>query len=663
MTAPAWVSQPFPPEGASAAEGIRNQLGKPELDHLTILVRESAQNSWDARQGDGIPVDYHIDLQTVSAADAPAWRENLLRKAPTKQRLPLRDALQQATIRVLSISDRGTRGLGGPTRADAVTDQGRDFVAFLRNIGEPRDRALGGGTYGFGKGILYLASGSGTILVHTRCQYQGTYETRLMAAALWKSYDAKEEDRERRYTGRHWWGDASGDVIEPLVGTEADAMARKLGLRPFGASETGTTISILDPNLDGSEPSDIARYLAETIVYQLWPKMLPDANGVPPMRFSVTCDGIEYPVPDPARMKTLGLFVNAYRAMVGSDAEELFCRRPKKLLGRFGLQQTLALRFEPSDAEHMAGFETGMVHHVCLMRPAELVVTYWPGPKPASEISAYAGVFRADKELDEAYARAEPPTHDNWNYQSLDHPEYSFVKMTFTRIKEEIDKVIGPRGSSGVAVAQVSLGAASDRLSPLVGGTWGTGAATDYGRPGDTAPPPRPAPKRRPSGRRNEPVEAEDLETPDTFESGGSIDAPTSGGGMIGNENGRPLEHAPRQAPARRRRPKIENVGDPEPDELWGHGVVVQRFKLPVAVAQRVSADVAVALNSDGGLEMDPPSGAEMPGLVGWEDPHGEVHTTPTYVIEGGDGGVWKAIVKPAPDTMTDIVLYTEAVL
>ncbi|MFD6218550.1 hypothetical protein, partial [Nocardia salmonicida] len=632
-------------------------------DHLTILVRESAQNSWDARQGDGIPVDYHIDLQTVSAADAPAWRENLLRKAPTKQRLPLRDALQQATIRVLSISDRGTRGLGGPTRADAVTDQGRDFVAFLRNIGEPRDRALGGGTYGFGKGILYLASGSGTILVHTRCQYQGTYETRLMAAALWKSYDAKEEDRERRYTGRHWWGDASGDVIEPLVGTEADAMARKLGLRPFGASETGTTISILDPNLDGSEPSDIARYLAETIVYQLWPKMLPDANGVPPMRFSVTCDGIEYPVPDPARMKTLGLFVNAYRAMVGSDAEELFCRRPKKLLGRFGLQQTLALRFEPSDAEHMAGFETGMVHHVCLMRPAELVVTYWPGPKPASEISAYAGVFRADKELDEAYARAEPPTHDNWNYQSLDHPEYSFVKMTFTRIKEEIDKVIGPRGSSGVAVAQVSLGAASDRLSPLVGGTWGTGAATDYGRPGDTAPPPRPAPKRRPSGRRNEPVEAEDLETPDTFESGGSIDAPTSGGGMIGNENGRPLEHAPRQAPARRRRPKIENVGDPEPDELWGHGVVVQRFKLPVAVAQRVSADVAVALNSDGGLEMDPPSGAEMPGLVGWEDPHGEVHTTPTYVIEGGDGGVWKAIVKPAPDTMTDIVLYTEAVL
>ncbi len=660
MTAPAWLSQAFPPEGASAAEGIRNQLGKPELDHLTILVRESAQNSWDARRGDGISVDYRIDLQTVSAADAPAWRDNLLRNAPSKQRLPLRDALQQPTIRVLSISDRGTRGLGGPTRADAVTDQGRDFVAFLRNIGEPRDRALGGGTYGFGKGILYLASGSGTILVHTRCQYEGRYETRLMAAALWKSYDAKEGDRERRYTGRHWWGDVSGDVIEPLVGAEADAMARKLGLRPFGATETGTTISILDPNLDGSEPADIARYLAETIAYQLWPKMLPDNNGVAPMRFTVTCDGIDYPVPDPARMPTLSLFVEAYRKMVGSGAEELFCRRPKRLLGRFGLHQTVALRFEPSDAEHMAGFESGMVHHVCLMRPAELVVTYWPGPKPASEIAAYAGVFRADHELDEAYAKAEPPTHDNWNYQSLDHPEYSFVKMTFTRMKEEIDKVIGPRGSSGVEVAQVSLGAASDRLSPLVGGAWGIGSATAYGRPGDIAPQ-RQVPKRRPSGRRVDPVDSDDFEAPSGAEFGGTDSSGPST--HAGFDAGNSAESASRQPSARRRRPKIEYVGDPEPDELWGHGVVIQRFKLPVPVPQRVSADVAVALTSDGSLEMEPPAGADMPGLVGWEDPSGAVHETPTYVIEGGDGSVWKAIVKPAADTMTDIVLFTEAVV
>ena len=38
VTTPRWLSQAYPPEGASAAEGIRNQLGRPELDLLTILV-------------------------------------------------------------------------------------------------------------------------------------------------------------------------------------------------------------------------------------------------------------------------------------------------------------------------------------------------------------------------------------------------------------------------------------------------------------------------------------------------------------------------------------------------------------------------------------------------------------------------------------------------
>ncbi|MFD0594037.1 hypothetical protein ACFQZ4_17425 [Catellatospora coxensis] len=69
MTDIGWLSQPYPPEGATAAEGIRNQLGRPELDHLTVLVREAAQNSWDARAGSGA-VDFRIDLSTVSPAHA-----------------------------------------------------------------------------------------------------------------------------------------------------------------------------------------------------------------------------------------------------------------------------------------------------------------------------------------------------------------------------------------------------------------------------------------------------------------------------------------------------------------------------------------------------------------------------------------------------------------
>ncbi|WP_157171937.1 hypothetical protein [Nocardia higoensis] len=647
MKSHGWTSQPFPPEGASAAEGIRNQLGKPELDHLTILVRESAQNSWDARAGDE-PVQYRINLTTVSAADAPAWRDHLLRKAPANKFLPLREALQQPTIRVMSISDRGTRGLGGPTRADQVTDQPRDFVAFLRNIGEPRDRTLGGGTYGFGKGILYLVSHCGTILVHTRCEYEGRYETRLMGAALWKSYDAHDATGERRYTGRHWWGDTSGDVIEPLVGQEADAMARRLGLREFGNHETGTTVIILNPNLEEREPAEAARYLAETITWQLWPKMLPHADEAVPMRFSVTCDGIEYPVPDPWSVVPLRPFVSAYKKMVGDDCQELRYGRAKMLLGRLGLHRTVAKRFDASHAAAVAGFEDGLVHHVCLMRQAELVVNYWRGPKPASEFAAYAGVFRADESMDATYAAAEPPTHDSWNPQTLDHPDSSYVRTTFTRLREAIDAVIGNGGRGELEVAQVSLGAASDRLSPLIGGAWGVGSATSYARPGDTSPPAsRRRKARRPEPKRSIDDEIEGDEDRANDSSQGRSDGPTSGSSS---------------RPTPSRKPRVEYVGEPEPEDLWGNAVVVQKFRLPVAVPQRVRAEVAVALASDGGIETDPPAGAENPGLVGWQDPCGELYQTPSFVIEGGNGQIWKAVVKPAPDTMTDIVLFTERV-
>ncbi|MVU76452.1 hypothetical protein GPX89_04240 [Nocardia sp. ET3-3] len=647
MIMPSWFSQPYPPEGASAAEGIRNQLGKPELDHLTILVRESAQNSWDARRDPGTTVDYRIDLRTVSAADAEAWRQHLLRSAPIDAHLPLRKSLQKSVIRVLSISDRGTTGLGGPTRADQVVDGPRDFVSFIRNIGEPRDTILGGGTYGFGKGILYLVSKPGVILVHTRCEYQGRLETRLMGAALWKSYQASENVGQRRYTGRHWWGDNSGEVIEPLVGANAAAMARSLGLRPFGEHETGTTVTLIDPDLEDTEPSEVADYLAETIAWQLWPKMIARSDGVVPMRFTVTCDGVTHPVPDPTESHPLRLFVAAYRAMAGPDSREVRSLRPKRLLGCLGLQRKPAVPFEATRASEIAGVERS-VHHICLMRPAELVVTYWPGPKPASEFISYAGVFRADDGMDDVYASAEPPTHDSWNYQSLENRDHrSFVRTTFKRFGEELEGLLDLQGGGASEVAQVSLGAASDKFSPLVGGNWGIGSATDYGRPGDTK---APVPRRRPVPEPDPELDYEIVEEP---ANGNGSTGFSAGGATNGGHAG-----------VRRRVPRarVTYVGEPYLDEYSGNAVLVQEFQLPAPIAQRVSADLAVALTTDGGREIDPPAGAEQPGLVGWEDEAGNLNAVPTFVIEGGDGKLWKAIVKPAADTMTEISIDVERV-
>ncbi|MEI5011485.1 hypothetical protein RB196_33245 [Streptomyces sp. PmtA] len=654
MTEPRWFSQPYPPEGASAAEGIRNQLGRPELDLLTILVRESAQNSWDARLMDSQgPVDYRIDMWTVGPAHAVAWRELLLAGAPSKSdNFPLGETLRRGPIRVLAVSDRGTRGLGGPTRADDAVGRDRDFVSFIRNIGEPRDTELGGGTYGFGKGIFYLLSKSGTVVVHSRCRTpDGRHETRLIGCTLWKSYVAAEPAGDRRYTGRHWWGDTSGDVVEPLVGAQADATAQRMGLRPFGPEETGTTIVVIDPNLDGLEPAAAADYLADTVAWHLWPKMISTAGKRAAMRFGVVCDGVEHPVPDPRETRPLAMFVAAYEKMTGSEGKDLYCLKPRQHLGRLGLVKRIMPSLEPTRASRMLDIED-LVHHVCLMRPAELVVTYRPGPKPPSANQGYAGVFRADEGMDETYARAEPPTHDAWNPQSLERPESTYVKTTFRRIGDALDGLLSLGGSVRPGAGSVALGAASSMFSGLVGGAWGIGGATAYSAPGNTtvrssgreggeAAGPAPAKGRSASGRSSgpDPVPGGPGGDPRTFVEAG----PAHGGAAV------------------QRRPRVQYVGEPYYDDRGADVVLVQEFRLPVTGAQRVRIDLAVTLPGTGGRETDPPIGASMPVLVGWEGDDGRLHTSETQVIEGGDA-VWRAVVRPAPDTMTEIGIKVEGV-
>ncbi|MEU8650383.1 hypothetical protein [Streptomyces sp. NPDC048737] len=649
MTEPRWYSQPYPPEGASAAEGIRNQLGRPELDLLTILVRESAQNSWDARDPNSSrPVDYQLDMWTVSPAHAGAWRTLLQSGAPGPANFPLHETLRRSGIRVLAVSDRETRGLGGPTRANDAIGPERDFVSFVRNIGEPRDRALGGGTYGFGKGIFYLLSKPGTVLVHSRCNTPGGgRETRLIGCTLWKSYVPTEKGARGRYTGRHWWGDTSGGVVEPLIGAEADAVAQRLGLRPFASEETGTTVVVIDPNLDERTPSEAATYLAETIAWHLWPKMISTDAGLPAMRFSVTCDGVDHPVPDPRATRPLNMFVAAYEDMMSPKGRALECRNPKKYLGRLGIVKRIMPPFAPTSAQRMLNIED-LIHHVCLMRPAELVVSYRPGPKPPSSNLGYAGVFRADETMDDVYAKAEPPTHDAWNPHSLERPESTFVHTTFRRIDEALNGLLSLNGGARPGASNIALGAASSLFSGLVGGARGIGGATNYAKPGSTV-------THRSNGNEDdrprtvhEPVPAKGrASTASGFE---AVSGQAPGNSPSSGSAGTPRRH-----------PRVQYLGEPYYDDRGNTSVLVQEFRLPAPGPQRVHIDLAVTLPGAGGRETDPPIGASMPTLVGWEDDAGSLHPSDRLVIEGGDS-VWRALVRPAPDTMTEIGIKVEAV-
>src|SRR5439155_23069580 len=111
-----WWSEPFRPTGGVAAHGVINALGRPELDFLELFVRETVQNSWDARNADG-PISFTLKGWQLRGRPLSTLREAVFAERPAEG-LTLNETLSQDPLPVLAVSDRGTAGLGGPTRAD-----------------------------------------------------------------------------------------------------------------------------------------------------------------------------------------------------------------------------------------------------------------------------------------------------------------------------------------------------------------------------------------------------------------------------------------------------------------------------------------------------------------------------------------------------------------
>jgi hypothetical protein len=454
---------------------------------------------------------------------------------------------------------------------------------------------------------------------HTPTDHDGRLQTRLIGAALTDSYTESTQIGDVRYTGRHWWGEKIRGVTEPLVDEAAADAARSLGLPQFGVNETGTSIHILDPRIEDGmvEPSDVGSYLAETILWQLWPKMLPRTDGEPRMQFDVTVEGRRYEVPDPSTTLPISLFVEAYKQLATGNGTRIEHRatKPPKLLGQLGLRDTVIPPWELTPAARSAGFSKTLVHHVCLMRAAELVVAYRPGVEPPAELRGYAGVFRADDSIDGVFANAEPPTHDDWRPESLPPRDKTYVVTTFRRLREIQNTITGLRVEPGTGGQRVALGAASNYFSRLVRGSGGSGARHVH-------PP-----------------------TAGTRRAGG-----TDGSGPNTNRENSPHEGA---GVGRAATIRVEYLGDPRLDRQDGRTVIVQDFRLPPGTSATLRADLSIATALDGASRDNRPG--DRPQTLGWRHPDGTFLSEATPYVTDVQGELWQLVVVPASDTMTVI--------
>lgn len=492
-----WYPKPFTP-GDMEGGGALKLLGKPNLHLVAVLVRETAQNSWDARVENG-PVEFALHGRTLNTVGVEVLRNNVFSERGLGTCLG--ELLQRSELDVLEVTDRGTTGLGGPTRNDKVYQdaESTDYVDFILNIGAKQDKSMGGGTYGYGKTICYLASEAQTIVVWTRVRVNGVLQSRLIASAFGEQFDFEG----KRYTGRQWWGRIESDMIEPLVGEEAEEIAAAIFSKPFLGDETGTSILILSPILS-EDNKELVKECSTAALWHLWPKLSPAPGTEPAMTISTILDGKQCSIPDPSTHPFLRGYVkslNMVRAMQSdggatpteiTTCESISSGRPKTLLGHLAISRVPCL--DDRESKDPLVPVSGVSSHIALMRhEAELVVTYQSNNKPPVESVHYCGVFRSVSEVDSSFAKAEPPAHDSWEWAGMrDKMQKTHVRVAMRKMREswglQTQRVVEERSSQ----TEVALGKLSSRLSDLVPEIGGTRAG-----PGRIAATPKKKPKRK----------------------------------------------------------------------------------------------------------------------------------------------------------------------
>lgn len=659
-------SERYRATGGLAAEGVINQLGRPDIEPLEVLVREAVQNCWDARREQLSAITVEIGRAALDEQTVQVISESVLTDPPPG--LPLADELR-AGCRLLYFADFGTTGLGGPTRADRhVEGEQRDFVDFVLNIGQPPDRDLGGGSFGYGKAAFYIASRARTVVVDTLCEGASGLERRLIAIGLGANYT---EDG-IAHTGRHWWGVVSDDAVGPVTGTTAAEVAAILGLPSRDGREgLGTTVAVIAPGIapDGEETRVVA-FIVDALLWNFWPKMVATVGGAQrTINFRLKDDGQEVEIPNPRHHAQLRDFVEAFdRLRSDPDPEDetaidrrLECRNPIQDLGRLVIQKGPVAAVV---ADEVSAMPRGMretlhgVHHVALMRSPELVVTYRRGPASATGRYGYAGVFKCSVLTDGAFRDSEPPTHDAWVVTNMKRGQRkTFVNVALQRIDAVCREAAGLSGGASVdgSSADIPLGEFADQMARLMPGFEGSGARAAPRNPGSR--------KGRSTKSRAQVVPGPQVDVwvdsagvPENYGSGEESGAAAAAPGAQAT-SGEP-------APVRLR-PLIRVDGAPRP-AITDDGSAVMRY--PFSVRARgndvlLSASIRVMTDDGTQPEKDPPRGWIAPAPSAWIGPDGAIRRSPNRLCSAAEAdGDWVVEIPIVGEMYLGVDIVAEAI-
>jgi hypothetical protein len=407
-----WTFEKSGPMGGAAGEAYANTLKSPGMPPAHVLAREAIQNSVDAGNGAKVAVRFRVEtlantakksfVEAAGLADI-AERAEALQLGPNslgtidKPRTPLH---------LLYVEDFNADGLSGEPH-----DSSSNFYRLLLSLGDrSKSRASkhSGGSYGFGKSVYSSSSAIQTIFAYTRFVDDGGEErTRIFGCGYYASHEFKKQG----YSGRAWLGtkertENGFKVVDPLEGPAAERMAEKLGFELRGEGETGTSILIVDADVNMQE-------IVKGVEDWWWPRLVENRLDVD----ILDAQGNSH-MPRPRKRADLKPFIDAFdiarmRSEPKSGTQYRF--EPNREQGvQLGICGVLVV---PTDDAGTPVVEAERCNSVALIRSPLMVVAYKSVSESAPPV---VGAFMAgeNEELEATLKKSEPPAHDRWDPES-----------------------------------------------------------------------------------------------------------------------------------------------------------------------------------------------------------------------------------------------------
>ena len=503
-------------------------LGVPNLDDYSQFVRETAQNSWDARRDKESKDDVHysIKIGAFSNMQAKIFSTSIFTGDKKADALisQLREHTDEGKPFVI-VRDVGTVGLAGPTEAN-VPGKKRNFVSFVRNIGQDSHAKNDGGGFGFGKSVFFRFSGAKTLITYSHTEDEhGKAVARLMGMTL--NRDCFEQ---YHCTGRHWWGvkpsSAKAEFNQPLTGEQADELAVAIGFEKFGKNETGTSVMIIDPVFQSTDKEGnsvataqgrtmIAQAFRESLIAWYWPRLMGsgEQNGklicqihhdgktiklsesiedCPFKYYAFAFEQIQQKIADPSFTPDAQTYLKEVRWKDESYGYLAIFRTNKEERSSF-ITESLVSNHPLATLLWSSGDAPAISNHVALVRGPGQVIRYTEMASCARPSQEYGAVFflhpsgTKASEITLEVKNSEPAAHDEWS--AVKSPRAGKILQT---LKSLITQYVSPPTITGTA-SSGRMG----RVALTLGGLWGAGEAGG----GDATDPRDPRDETEPSTR------------------------------------------------------------------------------------------------------------------------------------------------------------------